>query len=104
MKKIVLILVLALLIFSDNLYSQGIWVYQKGKEKSYRILSSPTGRFVFGQISDSSKDQYMLDTWTGRLWHLTESGEVGKFLEPVPYKTKDGKYRPYPEEVIKKKD
>ncbi|RLB43143.1 MAG: hypothetical protein DRH12_03750 [Deltaproteobacteria bacterium] len=65
----------------------------------YTPLSCPGGRFVFGQVSDSSKDQYMLDTWTGRLWRLSESGEVGKYLSPVPYKLRDGNYGPIPEDV-----
>ena len=71
--------------------------------KSYRVLSRPNGRFVFGQISESSKDQYMLDTWTGRLWRMTENSQVGKFLTPIPYKRKDGKYSVLPEKCPKKK-
>ncbi len=67
----------------------------------YSPLSCPGGRFVFGQVSDSSKDQYMLDTWTGRLWRLSESGDVGKYLCPVPYKLKKGEYGPMPEKVKK---
>jgi len=31
-------------------------------------LSAAGGRYVFGQISESRRDQYMLDTQTGRLW------------------------------------
>jgi len=31
-------------------------------------LSSAGGRYVFGQISESRRDQYLLDTLTGRLW------------------------------------
>ena len=65
----------------------------------YSPLSCPGGRFVFGQVSASSKDQYMLDTWTGRLWRLCESGEVGKYLAPVPYQLKEGKYAPMPAQV-----
>jgi hypothetical protein len=34
-------------------------------------LSHPDGRFVFGQISDARRDQFMLDTATGRLWQIT---------------------------------
>ena len=72
--------------------------YPKG-----RVLSSPNGRYVFGQISDSSKDQYMLDTWTGRLWRMSESGEVGKFLLPIPYQIGEGKYSYLPPEIKKDK-
>lgn len=31
-------------------------------------LSATGGRYVFGQISESRRDQYLLDTQTGRLW------------------------------------
>ncbi len=69
------------------------------KQTQPQCLFSPKGRFVFGQISDSSKDQFMLDTWTGRLWRISESGAVGKFLTPVPYKLEDGKYSPVPTDI-----
>ncbi len=72
---------------------------QAVEEDHFQCLSSPRGRFVFGQISDSPKDQYMLDTWTGRLWRIAERGEIGKYLAPVPYKLESGKYSPLPEEV-----
>jgi hypothetical protein len=39
----------------------------------------------------------MLDTRTGRIWRIAESGEVGLFLRAVPYKTADGEYSPVPE-------
>jgi hypothetical protein len=66
---------------------------QQGQQRPERsVLSSSTGRYVFGQISDSGKDQFMLDTQTGRVWRVSESSEVGMFLSPVPYKTGEGKY------------
>ena len=61
-----------------------------------QVLGSPTGRFVFGQISDSSKDQFMLDTLTGRLWRIAESGQIGIYLTPVPYRDAEGKCVPLP--------
>lgn len=33
-------------------------------------LSSASGRFVFGQVSDMARDQFMLDTQTGQLWSI----------------------------------
>lgn len=57
-------------------------------------LSSQNGRFVFGQISGLARDQYMLDTQTGKLWQLTLSDSYdaeGKkngtytFLNPIGY-------------------
>ena len=62
-----------------------------------KLLSSESGRFVFGQISASGKDKFMLDTFSGRLWRIAESGEVGLFLRPVLYRTGDGEYAPLPE-------
>jgi len=68
---------------------------EKGK-----VLSSAGGRFVFGQISDSSKDQFMLDTDTGRLWRVSETSDIGLHLRGVPYKTSEGKYTPFPDTGI----
>lgn len=64
-----------------------------------KLLSSESGRFVFGQISASGKDKFMLDTFSGRLWRIAESGEVGLFLRPVPYRIGDGEYTPLPEKL-----
>lgn len=49
------------------------------------VLSAPGGRFVFGQISNMRKDQYMLDTATGRLWEVTEDTNGMRSLAPVHY-------------------
>lgn len=56
------------------------------------ILSSESGRYVFGQISELRRDQYLLDTKTGRLWVVTaqtdKDGNVeGSYLQPVPFWT-----------------
>ena len=64
-----------------------------------KVLSAAGGRFVFGQISDSGKDQFMLDTLSGRLWRIGESSDVGMHLRPIPYRMEDGKYSPSPEGV-----
>lgn len=64
-----------------------------------KVLSAAGGRFVFGQISDSGKDQFMLDTLSGRLWRIGESSDVGMHLRPIPYRMEDGKYSPTPEGV-----
>jgi hypothetical protein len=63
------------------------------------VLGCAGGRFVFGQISDSNKDQFMLDTLSGRLWRVAESGDVGMYLTPVLYRTSDGSYSPLPDET-----
>jgi hypothetical protein len=64
-----------------------------------KVLSASGGRFVFGQISDSAKDQFMLDTLTGRLWRIGESSDVGMHLRPIHYRMEDGKYSPVPDGV-----
>jgi len=67
-----------------------------------KMLSSSGGRFVFGQISDFRRDQYMLDTQTGRLWQIAmrkptnpdgteSSGDEFAILQPIPYSDFDGK-------------
>jgi hypothetical protein len=62
-------------------------------------LSAAGGRYVFGQISDSDKDKFMLDTKTGRLWKIAKSGEVGLFLREVPYRIGEGDYKPLPKSI-----
>lgn len=39
------------------------------------VLSAPGGRYVFGQISNLRRDQYLLDTQTGRMWRTVCGGE-----------------------------
>ena len=87
------------LLGSINIYAQPLGLMsQKPQQKSQqKLLSSTNGRFVFGQISNSSKDQFMLDTLTGRLWRIAESGAIGIFLRSVPYRSEDGKCYPLPE-------
>ncbi|MDE2106171.1 MAG: hypothetical protein KGL39_53620 [Patescibacteria group bacterium] len=67
------------------------------KPPQQKVLQSPGGRFVFGQVSEFRRDQYMLDTQTGRLWAIVMhkpaanpdgtpySGEGWVMLEPVMY-------------------
>ena len=98
-----LVLVLALFAWSVDVGAQtfGIGASQQDLKKQPGFLHSQQGRFAFGQISDSSKDKFMLDTFTGRLWRISETGEVGLFLSPVPYRTSGGTYSPVPEEIPK---
>jgi hypothetical protein len=34
------------------------------------VMAGHGGRFVFGKISDYRRDQFMLDTQSGRLWRM----------------------------------
>jgi hypothetical protein len=90
---------LLVLLGSMNIYAQplGLMSQKPQEESQQKLLSSSNGRFVFGQISNSSKDQFMLDTFTGRLWRIAESGAIGIFLRSVPYRNEDGKCSPLPE-------
>ena len=94
-KKIILMSML--LFLSALLGTVGVWAQPLGFSSSQTpqqpqsgALATATGRFVFGQISDSSKDQFMLDTVTGRLWRIAESGKVGVYLKSVPYRDEKG--------------
>ena len=70
-----------------------------GRQPSQQqVLCSGCARFVFGQISESGKDQFMLDTATGRLWRMSESGKAGDFLRPVMYRVGDDEYAAVPGE------
>ena len=82
----VLIFLLATLV-TEAVHAQPLGLgSSKGEEPpQYGVLSSQNGRFAFGQISSSSKDLFMLDTATGRLWRMGESGKIGIFLKAVPY-------------------
>lgn len=55
-----------------------------------KILGSYSGRFVFGQISGLGRDQYMLDTQTGRLWQLVETKDKSTLLQMIPYRHLSG--------------
>jgi hypothetical protein len=84
----------------ENVLAQTLGTQQQRSEKSRQeILFSENGRFVFGQISDSSKDQFMLDTVTGRLWRIAETGEIGIFLRAIPYRNDEGEMTYVPEKI-----
>ena len=78
----------------------GIGASRAAQQPQVGALSAPNGRFVFGQISGSSKDQFMLDTATGRLWRMGESGKVGIFLKGVPYLDAEGECTLLPDQSM----
>lgn len=101
-KLFVMVIALSsLVLFGDiSVFAQPIGIMSRQPQKPRQeILSSGNGRFVFGQISDSSKDKFMLDTLSGRLWRISKTGEAGLFLRSIPYKTESGEYLPLPEEI-----
>ena len=102
-RVLVVILTSSLLLFfgSMRVFAQpfGIGSTPPQEKTEQGVLSSGNGRYVFGQISDSSKDKFMLDTLSGRLWQIAETGEAGVFLRAVPYRTEEGKLSPLPESL-----
>jgi hypothetical protein len=91
MNKVFVIAILLGAIFFSEIIAQEI-VQKK------EILSVEYGRFVFGQISEARRDQYMLDTKTGRLWQIVVNNEDVKSLQPVLYISLDGVKTIEPEE------
>ena len=93
MVRMAVIVLLCMLIYPAVVSAQpfGIMSKKGAQESQQQILSSSNGRFVFGQISNSGKDKFMLDTATGRLWRIGETGAVGLFLKSVPYRNDKGK-------------
>lgn len=55
------------------------------KPPQTKVLSSPDGRYMFGQISDFRSDQFLLDTKTGRLWQIVKGEKDRTLLQPVPF-------------------
>jgi len=101
-RMIGLFILLGVFIFfgSNDAFAQfGMGQPQIQQKAAPGSLSASGGRYVFGQISDSDKDKFMLDTKTGRLWQIAESGEVGIFLREVPYRIGDGDYKPLPKSM-----
>jgi hypothetical protein len=94
-------LFLLVLVGATGVYAQplGFGSSKIQQQPQQKVLSSDNGRFVFGQISGSSKDQFMLDTATGRLWRIGESGKLGTFLKSIPYRNAKGECNILPEEI-----
>lgn len=62
---------------------------------NHKTLAAPGGRYVFGQVSEHRRDQYMLDTKDGQLWHIvrvtSDSDPEGYLvLSAVPYDQGNG--------------
>ncbi len=67
-----------------------------------KILASPNGRYVLGQISIVREDQFLLDTKTGRVWRIVVDPQTNvTLLEPVfyIYPFSDGKIGVLPESI-----
>jgi hypothetical protein len=70
-----------------------------------KVLATPGGRYVFGQVNDVRSDQFMLDTQTGRLWRIVEEKESGRLLlQIVRYRLLDGTMAIEPIPVVQEYD
>lgn len=95
-----ILIVMLVFFLSGTVGAQPLGILSPQSQQSQqKILASAKGRFVFGQVSESSKDQFMLDTSTGRLWRIAEKGDIGIFLRSVPYRNSKGECSPLPEEI-----
>lgn len=102
MRKIFNIIILLLffsVLYAGNSLAQPFGMTPEKEEMGGQVLSSENGRFVFGQISSSDKDKFMLDTQTGRLWRISENSKAGMYLKPVKYQNSKEEYTELPEEI-----
>ena len=106
MGKHVRIITILISFFSFLLFSPlsteaqfGFTPKQVQKKSHQGVLSTTQGRFAFGQVSESSEDKFMLDTFTGRLWKLNKKTDIGLCLTVIPYRSKDGKCSSLPEKI-----
>lgn len=94
--------VIALAISANNAIAADAVKVTPPQQKS--LSGSDSARYVFGQISEFRRDQYMLDTRTGRLWvkvcivmstsgskDSSNSDDCIPTLQVVPYSTLDNK-------------
>ena len=77
----------------------GFTPQQVPQKSQQAVLSTAQGRFAFGQVSDSSDDKFMLDTFTGRLWRLSKRTDIGICLTTVPYRSNEGECTALPEAI-----
>jgi hypothetical protein len=106
MGKHVAIIAILIALFSFLFFSPlsvdaqfGFTPQQVPQKSQQAVLSTAQGRFAFGQVSDSSEDKFMLDTFTGRLWRLGKRTDIGLCLTAVPYRSEDGECSPTPEMI-----
>lgn len=107
MGKHINIIAIVVALFSFLLFSPlsakaqfGFSSKQVQQESHQGVLSTSQGRFAFGQISDSTEDKFMLDTFTGRLWKLNKRTDIGLFLKVIPYRSEDGICTPLPSKIL----
>lgn len=55
------------------------------KHHRNKVLANANGRYVFGQVSEFRRDQYLLDTQTGRLWVIVADKENNSKLQPIAF-------------------
>lgn len=73
-----------ILIFAATVAAPAAWAESSGND-AHSVLSAPGGRYVFGQVSQFARYQYMLDTKAGRLWQIVVDANERASLEEIPY-------------------
>lgn len=56
----------------------------QAEESGLRVLGSPKGCYVLGQVTHALRDKYLLDTCTGRVWQITILDDQ-TILKTVPF-------------------
>ena len=87
--------ILSTLFLSVNVLAEPVEVIPP----QYKILGTSSGRFVFGQVSQYRRDQFLLDTQTGRLWQIVQDEKKRQSLQIVPFNHVDGSVSVVPEDV-----
>lgn len=67
--KTILLALSGLLAFSTCYAADAVKVLPPAQ----KVLGAEGGRYVFGQINEYQRDQFLLDTASGRVWRMVES-------------------------------
>ena len=95
MKRVAIFITICLFGFCSIVFAEPVEVIPPQN----KVLGTSNGRFVFGQISSMRRDQYMLDTQSGRLWQIVQSKDKSLILQIVPYNHVDGSVSVVPEDI-----
>jgi len=73
---------------SVNVFKRMYYTDENGK---ISITPNPSdvknyiGRYKLKQISEYRRDQYLIDTETGKIWNVVSSEEHGQLLQAMPF-------------------
>ena len=81
MRHVLLVAMLCCLLYPPS----GLAQATEEQSSQSHVLSSPGGRYVFGQVSTFRRDQFLLDTQTGRMWEVVVDKAGQDQLQPMPF-------------------